>query len=139
MNAVTKISLALGLLAGAALVIPESAFARGGGGGGGGSGGGGGGGTGTGGKGGGTGGGSGGGAPGGGGAGKGGGIGGKGGGAPGSPGAGKGNKSNTGNSKGRGDYLLNLQRDDADDARAAFLDDAMLEVIRTRRSAERGE
>ena len=116
MNAVTKVAFALGLLAGAALFIPESAFARGGGGGGGGKSGGGGGKS---------------GAPKAGGAGK----------VPGSKGGGAkpGKSSNTGSSKGRGDFLLDMQRDDADDQRGAFLDDATLEVIRMRRTAERGE
>ena len=110
MNAVTKVALALGLLAGAALLIPESAFARGGGGGGGKSAGGGGGKS---------------GAPKSGGTGKG-----------GKPGSNSGNKSNA---KGRGDFLQDMQRDEAADSRGAFLDDATLEVIRTRRIAERGE
>ena len=108
MNAVTKVALALGLLAGAALVIPESAFARGGGGGGGKSAGGGGGKS----------------------------------GAPKSGGTGKGGKpgsNSKNNAKGRGDFLQDMQRDEAADCRGAFLDDATLEVIRTRRIAERGE
>lgn len=110
MNAVTKVALALGLLAGAALVIPEAAFARGGGGGGGGKSAGGGGGK---------------------------------SGAPKSGGTGKGGKpgsnSKQNNAKGRGDFLQDMQRDEAADCRGAFLDDATLEVIRTRRMAERGE
>src|SRR5262245_34050702 len=122
MNAVTKITLAAGLLAGAALVVPEAAFARGGGGGGSGTG-------------------SGGGKSGGGGSGggksgspggKSGGAG-KAGGAPGKAGASKSAKGKNQN------FLGDLQRDDAADARGAFWDDATLEVIRTRRIAERGE
>jgi hypothetical protein len=119
MKAVTKITFALGLLAGAALVVPEAAFARGGGGGGSGTGSGGG-------KSGGGGGKSG--SPGG----KGGGAGSKGG-APGKAGASKNNKGKTQN------FLQDMQRDDAANERGGFLDDATLEVIRTRRSAERGE
>jgi hypothetical protein len=113
MNAVTKLALALGLLAGAAWFVPEAAFARGGGGGGGKSAGSGGGKS---------------GAPKSGGTGKG-----------GKPGSNSGNKSNANNAKGRGDFLQDMQRDEAADCRGAFLDDATLEVIRTRRIAERGE
>jgi len=127
MKSVTRIALAFGLLAGAALALPEAAFARGGGGGGGGGGSG----TGSSGGGGSKGGGSGGGKSGspggksGGGAGK--------GSAPGKSGASKSTKGKTQN------FLQDMQRDDAADARAAFLGDATLEVIRTRRIAERGE
>ena len=119
MKPVTKVTLALGLVAGAALAVPGDAFARGGGGGGGKSAGS------SGGK---------GGAP------KSGGSTGKGG-TPGAKGgaAKGGSKSSTGNAKGRGDFLQDMQRDDAADDRANFLGDATLEVIRTRRSSERGE
>jgi len=121
MKAVTKITLALGLLAGAALVAPDAAFARGGGGGGG---------SGT---------GSGGGKSGGGGGGKSGSPGGKAGGA-GSKGGAPGKAGASKNAKGKNqNFLQDMQRDDAANERGGFLDDATLEVIRTRRSAERGE
>ncbi len=122
-------SLVLGLSAAVAFAVPtvllsQAAFAKGGGGG-----------TGK------------GGSSGGGGSAGGGGKGGKSGGTGGSKGAGgpssgagaKGAKSNTANSKGRGDYLEQMQHEEADDARAAFIDDATADVVRTTRIVERGE
>jgi hypothetical protein len=79
----------------------------------------------------------------GGGAGKSGGSGAKGGAGSGGPaGGGAGaakSKSNTANTKGRGDYLEQMQHDESDDQRAGFLDDATADVVRASRAAERGE
>jgi len=143
--------MVLGVAGAIALAVPATlVYARGGPGGGGGGGGPGGGGTGTGGGGSGgggggsTGGGGGGGSAGGGGSGgksSGGGIGkgGKLGGSTGGVGTKPPLKANTGNAKGRADYLEVLQREEADDVRAEFLANASLEIIRVLRAAERGE
>ena len=131
MSRLVRWSMVLGVAGAIALAVPATlVYARGGPGGGGGGGS--------------TGGGGGGGSAGGGGSGgksSGGGIGkgGKLGGSTGGVGTKPPLKANTGNAKGRADYLEVLQREEADDVRAEFLANASLEIIRVLRAAERGE